>query len=166
MSCTLKERVKELIAHHGSLRAAARVLGVNAGYLHRLGTGEKNDPGELLLRRMGLFRLVAYYRIPGALGASGPEPTAPARVTGGDPQNPPEALSCCGGRDDCDVREYCAARLLPRPAFFHYPPDGQLWRPNTLTGLPKGAAGLYTAEQVSELLAGVVRDALERGQQQ
>lgn len=42
--------------------------------------------------------------------------------------------------------------VLPRPAYFHYPPDGQLWRPNLLTGVPKGAAGLYTEEQVRELL--------------
>jgi len=60
---TLPERIAELIKQHGSLRAAARVLGVDAGYLSRLASGEKVDPGILLLRRMGLRRIVTYKRI-------------------------------------------------------------------------------------------------------
>lgn len=59
---TLKERIDELIAQHGTLRAAARVLEVDAGYLSRLRYGEKDEPGETLLRRMGLRRVVAYER--------------------------------------------------------------------------------------------------------
>lgn len=58
----LQDRITELVAQHGSLRAAARVLEVDAGYLSRLQSGEKDDPGETLLRRMGLRRVVAYER--------------------------------------------------------------------------------------------------------
>jgi hypothetical protein len=59
---TLSERVAELIAQHGSLRAAARVLECDPGYLSRLASGEKSDPGDTLLRRMGLRQIVTYQR--------------------------------------------------------------------------------------------------------
>lgn len=59
---TLSERVAELVVQHGSLRAAARVLECDPGYLSRLATGEKNDPGEKLLRRMGLRQIITYER--------------------------------------------------------------------------------------------------------
>lgn len=58
----LQERIGELVTQHGSLRAAARVLEVDAAYLWRLKSGEKDDPGETLLRRMGLRRVVSYER--------------------------------------------------------------------------------------------------------
>lgn len=58
----LRQRIAELIEQHGSLRAAARVLMVDPGYLSRLASGEKDDPGEDLLRRMKLRRVVAYER--------------------------------------------------------------------------------------------------------
>jgi hypothetical protein len=60
---TLAERIDELVAQHGSLRAAAAVLRTDAAYLWRLKSGEKNDPGEQLLRRMKLRRVVSYERI-------------------------------------------------------------------------------------------------------
>ena len=59
---TLQIRIAELAAQHGSLRAAARVLEVDVGYLSRLASGEKSDPGETLLRRMGLRQVVTYER--------------------------------------------------------------------------------------------------------
>lgn len=61
---TLPERIAELVEQHGSLRAAARVLEVDPGYLSRLQSGEKDDPGDTLLRRMGLRRVVSYERRP------------------------------------------------------------------------------------------------------
>ncbi len=57
---TIGERVEQLIVVHGSLRAAARVLDVVPGYLSRLASGEKEEPGETILRRMGLSRAVRY----------------------------------------------------------------------------------------------------------
>lgn len=62
---TLADRIAELIAQHGSLRATARVLECDAGYLSRLQSGEKDDPGDQLLRRMKLRRVVSYVRTDG-----------------------------------------------------------------------------------------------------
>ena len=60
---TLKERIDELVAQHGSLRAVSRVTGIDAGYLSRLRTGEKASPNKDKLRRLGLRRVVDYERI-------------------------------------------------------------------------------------------------------
>lgn len=59
----LQRRIDELIEKHGGLVAAARVLQVDAGYLSRLRSGEKKDPGYAVLRRMGLRRVVTYERV-------------------------------------------------------------------------------------------------------
>jgi hypothetical protein len=61
-SPTLQSRIAELIEQHGSLRAVGRVLDCDAGYLCRLQSGEKKDPNDLLLRRMGLRQIVTYER--------------------------------------------------------------------------------------------------------
>lgn len=58
----LTERIAELVEQHGSLRAAARVLDVDPGYLSRLSSGAKDEPSDTLLRRMGLRRVVSYER--------------------------------------------------------------------------------------------------------
>ena len=59
----LSDRIGELVYQHGSYRSTARVLGIDAGYLFRLGSGEKIAPGIALLRRMGLRRVVEYHRL-------------------------------------------------------------------------------------------------------
>ncbi len=59
-SVTLSGRVGELVAQHGTLRAAARVIDIDAGYLSRLASGEKVSPGKDFLRRMGLRRVTTY----------------------------------------------------------------------------------------------------------
>ena len=61
----LQVRIAELIKQHGSLRAAARVLECDAGYLSRLRSGEKDTPEDWLLRRMKLRRVVTYERTDG-----------------------------------------------------------------------------------------------------
>lgn len=66
----LQTRIAELIEQHGSLRAAARVLMTDAGHLSRLGSGEKDNPGDTLLRRMGLRRVVTFESMNGADNAS------------------------------------------------------------------------------------------------
>ena len=63
----LRQRIDELAAKHGSLRAAARVLQVDHAYLSRLRSGEKDDPGESVLRKLGLLRVVTYYDRNGTL---------------------------------------------------------------------------------------------------
>ena len=62
----LGDRISELEQQHGSLRAAAKVLGCDAGYLSRLRSGKKENPSQPLLKRMGLKlvkRVVIYERI-------------------------------------------------------------------------------------------------------
>ncbi len=59
---TFKQRLDELIEQHGSLRAVGRVLEFDAGYLSRLATGERSEPGDALLRRMGLREVTSYVR--------------------------------------------------------------------------------------------------------
>jgi hypothetical protein len=60
---SLHNRIAELSEQHGSLRAAAAVLQCDPGYLSRLASGEKTDPGGNLLERMGLRQIVTYERI-------------------------------------------------------------------------------------------------------
>ena len=60
---TLQDRIDELVAQHGSLRAVARVTEIDAGYLSRLRSGEKVNPEKDKLRRLGLRRVVAYERL-------------------------------------------------------------------------------------------------------
>lgn len=60
---TLADRVEELVAQHGSLRAAGRAVQIDPGYLSRLRSGEKVRPEKAILRRMGLRRLVTYERL-------------------------------------------------------------------------------------------------------
>lgn len=60
---TLPARIKELITQHGSLRAASRVLMIDAGYLSRLASGEKSNPNNLILSRMGLHCTITYERV-------------------------------------------------------------------------------------------------------
>lgn len=43
---TLQDRIDELVAQHGGLRAAARVLQMDPSYLLRLHSGEKTNPHE------------------------------------------------------------------------------------------------------------------------
>lgn len=60
---TLANRIAELIAQHGTLRAAAAVINIDVGYLSRLASGEKVRPGKEFLRRMGLRVVTTYERI-------------------------------------------------------------------------------------------------------
>lgn len=60
---TLQDRIDELVAQYGSLRAVARVTEIDAGYLSRLRSGEKANPEKDKLRRLGLRRVVAYERL-------------------------------------------------------------------------------------------------------
>lgn len=45
-----------------SLRHMADMLGIDAGYLSRLRSGEKTEPSEEVLRKLGLRRVVYYVR--------------------------------------------------------------------------------------------------------
>lgn len=57
---TIHGRIRELIRQHGSLRAAARAIKMDHSYLFRLAVGEKTEPSEKVLRKLGLKRVVSY----------------------------------------------------------------------------------------------------------
>ncbi len=54
----IRERIEELSAKHGGVRAAARVLEISPGYLKRLRDGEKLNPSTKILRKLKLRRVV------------------------------------------------------------------------------------------------------------
>lgn len=56
-------RISELIARHGSLRAAARAVHIDHAYLSRLHTGAKRWPSKDVLRKLDLERVITYRRI-------------------------------------------------------------------------------------------------------
>ena len=56
----LQRRIWELVDRHISMRATARVLKVDHAYLSRLASGEKENPSDALLRKLGLRRVVTY----------------------------------------------------------------------------------------------------------
>lgn len=59
---TIPARVAEIVAKHGGIRPAARVLKMTPQYLYRLGTGEKKNASAAVLRKLGLIRVVTYIR--------------------------------------------------------------------------------------------------------
>jgi hypothetical protein len=56
---TLAERIDEFAAKHGSLRNAAKILEVDAGYLSCIKHGKK-EPSDKVLFRLGLKKHVHY----------------------------------------------------------------------------------------------------------
>lgn len=59
----LQERLNELVKQHGGVRAVGRVFGVTGAYISRLRSGEKVWPDDKLLRKMGVYRTVIYWRL-------------------------------------------------------------------------------------------------------
>lgn len=53
-------RLAELEKKHGSMRAAARVLKIDHGYLSRLKDGKKLNPSDAVLKKLGLRRVVQF----------------------------------------------------------------------------------------------------------
>ena len=60
MQILLADRVRQLEREHGGLRAAGRAVGVDAGYLKRLRDGDKINPGDTTLAKLGLRKEVIY----------------------------------------------------------------------------------------------------------
>lgn len=58
----IASRIRELDAQHGGLRAAARAIDCDAAYLKRLQDGEKTNPSDTMLRKLGLKKIVVYVR--------------------------------------------------------------------------------------------------------
>jgi len=57
---TLRSRIIWLTTQYGSLRSAARSIGLDAAYLKRLRDGEKDSPSDETLRRLNLKKKVTY----------------------------------------------------------------------------------------------------------
>jgi hypothetical protein len=53
--------INRAVKRHGSLRAAARALRIDAGYLSRLRVGFKAQPSAAVLRKLGLRRAPSTY---------------------------------------------------------------------------------------------------------
>lgn len=57
---SLAERVKHLKQVHGGLRAASRAIGIDCGYLNRLESGDKTNPSDDTLDKLGLRKEIVY----------------------------------------------------------------------------------------------------------
>ena len=60
---TLSSRVRYLEKQYGGLRAAATALGIDPAYLYRLKSGEKDNPSDAMLGKLGLVRRIFYIPI-------------------------------------------------------------------------------------------------------
>lgn len=49
-----KQRIGELAKVYGSVRAVGKALNIDHVYLHRLCSGEKQNPSKTVLRKIGL----------------------------------------------------------------------------------------------------------------
>jgi hypothetical protein len=58
----LQAHIRDVISAHGGTREAARATRIDPAYLHRLATGEKDNPTDATLRKLGLHRKVIYVR--------------------------------------------------------------------------------------------------------
>lgn len=56
----LRDAVNALVERHGGVRLAARALRIDHAYLYRLKSGEKDNPTDDVLRKLGLRRVVSY----------------------------------------------------------------------------------------------------------
>lgn len=63
----LQRAVARLVKQHGGLRLAAKAIKVDVAYLSRLRSGEKGNPGDDVMRKLGLEKAVTF-RIKDAVG--------------------------------------------------------------------------------------------------
>ena len=57
---TLAQCVLQAAVNHKSLRALARDTGLDVSYLSRLASGEKTNPTDETLEKLGIERVVTY----------------------------------------------------------------------------------------------------------
>lgn len=60
MKTTISGRCAELVKLHGGLRKAATACDIDVGYFSRLQSGDKDNPTDETLRKLGLTRVVTY----------------------------------------------------------------------------------------------------------
>lgn len=56
----ISQRIEDAEKKYGSLRAAAKALGIDPGYLFRLKNAEKMNPSDEVLAALGLERVIFY----------------------------------------------------------------------------------------------------------
>lgn len=49
-----KKRIDELVGVYGSVRAVGRALDIDHAYIHRLCSGEKQNPSKAVMVKLGL----------------------------------------------------------------------------------------------------------------
>lgn len=69
ISNNLVRRISQLEYQHGSLREAARAVGLSVSYLTRLANGQRPNPSDEALRKLGLQRVVSYEALTCKTGA-------------------------------------------------------------------------------------------------
>ena len=57
---TIEQQAKAAIADFGGVRAAARILEIDPGYLSRLASGKKSNPSVKVLDKLGLAEPIYY----------------------------------------------------------------------------------------------------------
>ena len=60
--CQLTDRVQQLIDQNDTAHDAATALDISPSYFSRLATGEKTNPSDGILRKLGLRKIVLYIR--------------------------------------------------------------------------------------------------------
>ncbi len=60
---TLEEAVAKVVKDHGGIRATERAIGIDKSFLSRLMRGEKTNPSEETLAKLGLRAVPRYERI-------------------------------------------------------------------------------------------------------
>lgn len=63
MRMTIPRRCAELVKLHGGLRKAAAACDIDFSYFSRLRSGEKDNPADGTLRKLGLVRVITYETI-------------------------------------------------------------------------------------------------------
>ena len=58
----LRERISSLIQQYGGVRKASRAIQIDSAYLVRLRDGQKTDPSDKTLKRLGLKKHIHYSR--------------------------------------------------------------------------------------------------------
>lgn len=56
----IQAAVGSLLKHYGSYRGVEAAIGVNYAYLWRLHKGEKTDPSDEVLKKLGLVKRITY----------------------------------------------------------------------------------------------------------
>lgn len=60
---TLEEAVSKVVTEHGGIRATERAIGIDKSFLSRLMRGEKTNPSDETLEKLGLRAVPRYERI-------------------------------------------------------------------------------------------------------